>query len=298
VHHGRIVKRTGDGSIVEFRSVVDAVRCATEVQDGMIVRNAGLPPEDRIEFRIGIHLGDVVEEGDGDLMGDGVNIAARLEGVAKPGGIILSEQAYWQVKGRLDMAVSDLGLAQLKNIAEPIRVYSLDVGKPAQAQPIKPEKSKQHSMVVLLGAGITAFLMIAAGAWYLFVANRPALVVASAPAPVASNVIAPTEVAHLSIVVLPFTNLSGDTSQDYFVDGIYAPCHMTIVQKPTLGTLTPSVRHGVFPAAAGQCAGKPAPLLNITFAPRSGAHGSDGVVLRSMSDNGSRHTLNIHIDVP
>ena len=94
VHHGRVVKRTGDGSLIEFRSVVDAVRCAIEVQNGMVERNAGLPPERRIEFRVGIHLGDVVEESDGDLMGDGVNIAARLEGIAKPGAICLSEHAY------------------------------------------------------------------------------------------------------------------------------------------------------------------------------------------------------------
>src|SRR6202158_2172165 len=132
VHHGRIVKRTGDGLLIEFRSVVDAVRCAVEVQNAMIERNAGVPPERRIEFRIGIHLGDVVEESDGDLMGDGVNIAARLEGIAKPGAICLSEDAYRQVKGRLDLKVSDLGLTQLKNIAEPIRVYSLQVGLSAQ----------------------------------------------------------------------------------------------------------------------------------------------------------------------
>src|SRR5271170_4762035 len=113
VHHGRVVKRTGDGSLVEFSSVVDAVRCAIEVQNGMVERNAGVPAERRIEFRVGIHLGDVVEEADGDLMGDGVNIAARLEGIAKPGAICLSEQAYWQVKGRLDVKVSDLGAMQL-----------------------------------------------------------------------------------------------------------------------------------------------------------------------------------------
>src|SRR6201982_3651145 len=127
VHHGRVVKRTGDGVLVEFRSVVDAVRCAIEVQDGMAERNAGLPPERRIEFRVGIHLGDVVEESDGDLMGDGVNIAARLEGVAQPGAICLSEDAYRQVKSRLDLAISDLGETKLKNIAEPIRVYSLQL---------------------------------------------------------------------------------------------------------------------------------------------------------------------------
>jgi len=105
-HNGRVVKRTGDGSIIEFRSVVDAVRCAIEVQDGMVERNAGLPPERRIEFRVGVHLGDVVEESDGDLMGDGVNIAARLESIAKPGAICLSEDAYLQVKSRLDLAVT------------------------------------------------------------------------------------------------------------------------------------------------------------------------------------------------
>src|SRR5579864_1602060 len=135
VHHGRVVKRTGDGILVEFRSVVDAVRCAIEVQNGMVERNAGLPTERRIEFRVGIHLGDVVEESDGDLMGDGVNIAARLEGIAKPGTICLSEDAYRQVKSRLDLAVRDLGATQLKNIAEPVRVYSLEVGGPAHARP-------------------------------------------------------------------------------------------------------------------------------------------------------------------
>src|SRR5471032_1841291 len=134
-HHGRIVKRTGDGSLVEFRSVVDAVRCAIEVQNAMVERNAGVSEDRRILFRIGIHLGDVVEESDGDLMGDGVNIAARLEGIAEPGAICLSEQAYWQVKGRLDLAVTDLGATRLKNIAEPVRAYSLQVGVPAQAKP-------------------------------------------------------------------------------------------------------------------------------------------------------------------
>src|ERR1700748_3845218 len=101
VHHGRVVKRTGDGSIIEFRSVVDAVNCAIEVQRAMVERNAGIALDKGIELRVGIHWGDVVEEADGDLMGDGVNIAARLEGVCEPGGVCLSEQAYWQVKGRL-----------------------------------------------------------------------------------------------------------------------------------------------------------------------------------------------------
>src|SRR5271157_4030279 len=158
VHHGRIVKRTGDGSIIEFRSVVDAVRCVIEVQTGMVERNAGLPPERRIEFRVGIHLGDVVEEADGDLMGDGVNIASRLEGIAKPGAICLSEQAYWQVKGRLELKVSDLGPTQLKNIAEPVRVYSLEVGVSAQPKPAGPAARKRRSALSLLAVGYAALL--------------------------------------------------------------------------------------------------------------------------------------------
>ncbi len=152
VHRGRVVKRTGDGVLVEFRSVVDAVRCAIEVQRGMIERNAGLSPERRIEFRVGIHLGDVVEESDGDLMGDGVNIAARLEGIAKPGTICLSEDAYRQVRARLDLAVSDLGQTQLKNIAEPLRVYSLEVGVP-----VEPRQSSQR---LLMASALVAVLIV------------------------------------------------------------------------------------------------------------------------------------------
>jgi adenylate cyclase len=134
VHNGRVVKRTGDGVLAEFRSVVDAVRCGIEIQNSMVERNAGLSPERRIEFRIGVHLGDVVEESDGDLMGDGVNIAARLEGVAQPGAICLSEDAYRQVRSRLELAISDLGEARLKNIAEPMHIYSLQVGGAAVAK--------------------------------------------------------------------------------------------------------------------------------------------------------------------
>ena len=180
VHHGRVVKRTGDGALVEFRSVVDAVRCAIEVQNGMVERNAGVPADRRIEFRIGIHLGDVVEESDGDLMGDGVNIAARLEGIARPGAICLSEDAYRQVKARLDLQVSDLGATQLKNIAEPIRVYALQVGLPAQANPAAPVKAKSEEKQPARSA----------------LPDKP------------------------SIAVLPFANMSGDAEQEYFADGI------------------------------------------------------------------------------
>jgi adenylate cyclase len=216
-HHGRIVKRTGDGAIIEFRSVVDAVRCAIEVQTGLIERNFGLRPERRIEYRVGIHLGDVVEESDGDLMGDGVNIAARLEGVAKPGAICLSEDAYRQVKGRLDFAVTDLGPTELKNIAEPIRVYSLQVGVPAQAKPAEtvtpaaPTPQKRRFGLAPLAAALAALLIvIAGGAWWFLNTNRPAGVATKAPA----------EVPRLSMVVLPFANLSGDLGQDYLVDAL------------------------------------------------------------------------------
>jgi adenylate cyclase len=220
VHKGRIVKRTGDGSIVEFRSVVDAVRCAIEVQQAMIERNAGVAEDRRIVFRIGIHLGDIVEESDGDLMGDGVNIAARLEGVAAPGAICLSEDAYRQVKGRLDLAVTDLGPTQLKNIAEPIRAYSLEVGKPAHAKSpseTKPPPPKTRSTRMPLVGGIAALLVaIALVAWYFPFASRQTVVPTGATAPG----VAPVEATRLSLVVLPFANLSNDPNQDYFADGI------------------------------------------------------------------------------
>ena len=180
VHNGRVVKRTGDGALVEFRSVVDAVRCAVEVQNAMVERNAGVPAERRIEFRIGIHLGDVVEESDGDLMGDGVNIAARLEGLAAPGAICLSEDAYRQVKARLDLEVNDLGQTRLKNIADPVRIYSLRVGVPSQANPIA----------------------------------------SAAPAAPDKSSSGPALPDKPSIAVLPFQNMSGDPEQDYFADGI------------------------------------------------------------------------------
>jgi adenylate cyclase len=203
VHKGRVVKRTGDGAIIEFRSVVDAVRCAIEVQNAMAERNSGVPQDQRIEFRIGVHLGDVVEEDDGDLMGDGVNIAARLEGLARPGAICLSEDAYRQVKSRLDMNVSDLGPTALKNIAEPLRVYSVEVGKPAAAPKPKPARRGWLAPV----AAALAALIVAAGAatWYL-TAGKPAATVASSAPAARSGV--PT------VAVLPFANVTGNPQYD------------------------------------------------------------------------------------
>jgi adenylate cyclase len=125
-HRGRIVKRTGDGVLIEFASAVDAARCAVEIQHGMAERNASVPQDKRIEFRIGVHVGDVMIE-DGDIFGDGVNIAARLEGIAQPGGICISDDAYRQVRGKLDANFQDAGEQELKNIARPVRVYRVQL---------------------------------------------------------------------------------------------------------------------------------------------------------------------------
>ena len=166
-HNGRLVKTTGDGLLVEFSSVVDALRCATEVQAGMTERNTTVPDDRRVEFRIGINVGDVVVE-DGDIFGDGVNVAARLEGLAEPGGICVSARVQEDAAGKLDLAFEDMGEHTLKNIARPVRVYTL-----------RPE-------------AVTDL--------------RTTMVPHVAP--------------RLSIVVLPFTNLSNDPEQQYFADGI------------------------------------------------------------------------------
>ena len=219
VHHGRIVKRTGDGAIVEFRSVVDAVNCAIEVQRAMVERNAEVAPDKRIEFRIGVHLGDVVEESDGDLMGDGVNIAARLEGVAKPGGICLSEDAYRHVRDRLNENFVDLGEKELKNIARPVRVYALSpgaiaaaAGKSQAAAPVRAvTRGASRWAAVIAACGVAA---LAVG-WFGWRTWLPPQTPAVSAAPDALKT-AP----RLSIVVLPFENLSGDKEQDYFTDGL------------------------------------------------------------------------------
>jgi class 3 adenylate cyclase len=219
VHHGRIIKRTGDGSIIEFRSVVDAVNCATEVQRAMVERNAEVAPDKRIEFRIGIHLGDIVEESDGDLMGDGVNIAARLQGVAKPGGICISDDAYRQVKSRLDLKVTDLGHVPLKNIADSMRAYSLEVGQRVQGKAASlapttvgaksaalPPRGLAFSRWPALAAAF-ALALLAAGAFAWRAGYAPRFMAASLDDKLAN---AP----RFSIVVLPFENLTGDKEQE------------------------------------------------------------------------------------
>jgi adenylate cyclase len=174
-HRGRIVKNTGDGFLADFPSVVDAVRCAVEVQRGLSERNAGIPPEKRIEFRIGINLGDVIVE-EHDIFGDGVNVAARLEIIAEPGGICISRTVRDHIRDKLAYPFEDRGEQSVKNIARPVRVYALRreaiADLPASSAPIAMPVSK------------------------------------SAGAP------------RLSIVVLPFANMSGDPEQGYFADGL------------------------------------------------------------------------------
>jgi adenylate cyclase len=218
-YRGRIVKTTGDGMLVEFASVVDGVCCAVDVQRGMIERNAEVPQEKRIEFRVGIHVGDIIIDG-GDIFGDGVNVAARLEGIAEPGGICLSEDAYRQMSGRVQIPVCDLGPQSLKNIAQPVRAYSPGSEAIAALPPIAFPTSRpfwcRSKIAWQVVAGLLVVIAIAGGGatWYF---HRTATV------PIASAVSADRPQLtpeRLSIVVLPFTNLTGDSSQDYLADVI------------------------------------------------------------------------------
>ncbi len=217
---GRLVKTTGDGVLLEFPSVVAAVECAVLMQKMMAERNAALPEAKRLVYRMGANLGDVLIEGD-DILGDGVNVAARLEGICEPGGVCVSGSAYEHVQGRVAADFADLGEQRLKNIAKSVRAYALspEAIAAAKVEPretttpksAKPSAAKTRSVPAPLAAALAALLIvIAASAWWLLAANRPASVAAKAPA----------EAARLSMVVLPFANLSGDPAQDYLVDAL------------------------------------------------------------------------------
>jgi adenylate cyclase len=209
-HGGRIVKLTGDGILIEFTSAVDAVACAVEVQRAMAGHNAEAPPDRRIDYRVGVNIGDVIVDGE-DIYGDGVNVAARLEGLAEPGGIWISGAVYEHVRDKLPFAFADKGEQTVKNIARPVHVYALDPDAIAALGGIEPSLSAPESVragrlrhIWPALAGVAATLLLAAGLWTVF---RPGTPEAG-------------RVPGLSIVVLPFANLSGDPAQDYLADVI------------------------------------------------------------------------------
>src|SRR5271166_2922121 len=230
-HHGRIVKTTGDGVLAEFASVVDAVRCAGEIQRAMADRDLDLAEERRLRFRIGVNLGDVIADGD-DIYGDGVNIAARLEGLAAPGGICVSGTVRDHVGGRLSYAFEDMGEQSVKNIARPVRAYALRpdgvASVPAPGLPARPSRRDR----AIIGMVAAAALVIACIAWWFWPpaisppgAEKPAAQATASPTPMpatpaAASISQPLVAPRLSIVVLPFANLSNDPDQQYFADGI------------------------------------------------------------------------------
>lgn len=221
-HRGRTVKTTGDGLLAEFASVVDAVRCAAEVQRGMIDREPQVPEERRIRFRIGVNLGDVIADNN-DIFGDGVNVAARLEALAEPGGICISRTVRDQIRDKLPYPFEDRGEQSVKNIARPVRVYALTpeavTDLPLANAPIAVSR-RRPTAPAAMAAAVLSVLVIAGAAWWLWSGptSAPTSLLAGAVVamPTPKAFVAPP----LSIVVLPFANLSDDPKQQYFADGI------------------------------------------------------------------------------
>jgi adenylate cyclase len=208
--------------LAEFASVVDAVRCAVEMQRGMAERNTALAATELIEFRIGINLGDVIAEGD-DIFGDGVNVAARLEGLAAPGNVCISGTVHDHIRDRLPYVFDDLGEQSVKNIARPVRAYALHPGAtadpPVPAAPLAEPARRRRSPFTAIAGVATALMVLAVVAWRVWpvpILSTAATTVASPVAPLSKPLVAP----RLSIVVLPFTNLSDDPKQQYFADAI------------------------------------------------------------------------------
>jgi class 3 adenylate cyclase/TolB-like protein len=218
-HHGRIVKTTGDGLLVEFASVVDAVRCAVEMQRAMVERNAEIPEDKRITFRIGVNLGDVIADGD-DIHGDGVNIAARLEALAEPGGICISRVVRDQIRDKLPYAFEDMGEQSVKNIARPVHTYAMSATNVAStvlaATPAQPSSSRRSLQRALIAVGVVTAISLAVLAWWSWPQGSTSRVAVPKVSSQSAPAIATPSVPRLSIVVLPFANLD----QEYFADGI------------------------------------------------------------------------------
>jgi hypothetical protein len=215
-YKGRLVKTTGDGLLLLFPSVVEAVSCALAMQRGVAERNRDILAERRIEFRVGINIGDVIVE-KGDVFGDGVNIAARLEQIATPGGICLSEDAYRQVRGKLDIPIADAGEQHLKNIASPVRAFRIEPSALAAFDAPPPpdvESKRGWSTRAVAGAAVTAAVLLAVGGWFALTRDRTPVVQSTATSKPAA--VSPMPV----IAVLPFANQTGDGSQEYFADGV------------------------------------------------------------------------------
>jgi adenylate cyclase len=227
-HRGRIVKNTGDGMLAEFSSVVDAVRCAADVQRGMIDRNAEIPEDKRIGFRIGINLGDIIVDGN-DIYGDGVNVAARLEALAEPGGISISRVVRDQIRDKLSYPFEDMGEQSVKNIARPVRTYAMSANAVASTSLVaaalqsSPAGRRLSLRYAIIAASALAVLGIGTASWWVWPnRNSPTAPVqaTAAASPQIPPIIASASAPRLSFVVLPFENLSRDPDQEYFVDGI------------------------------------------------------------------------------